>query len=339
MNYKKILLCLSFSFIVLSMCVGCLSNTYDNSSAYDNDSINDSTQVSDTAAEESVDGGEDTETDKSQEDTFTLEDIPAYSGDLYIEVNDNKPFFTEDELTTEAFENYSELDSLGRCGVAYANICKELMPTEKRGNISNIHPSGWVQNKYPGIVDSQPPYLYNRCHLIGYKLAGENDNERNLITGTRYFNAEGMLPFEDEVWEWAVSNHVLYRVTPYFEGNNHVATGVLMEAECVENTEQEFCVFVYNVQPGIHIDYSDGSNHIDEDNGKGINDTADTDGKDSGEDNSNEASYVLNTNTRKFHLPTCKSVKEIREWNYMETTQTREEIINAGYSPCKRCNP
>lgn len=306
--------------------------------------------------------------------TFDLKDIPVYDGKLYVEINNNVSFFTEEEMTTEAFEEYSELDSLGRCGVAYANVCKDTMPTEKRGNISGIHPSGWVQNKYPGIVDSQPPYLYNRCHLIAYKLAGENANEKNLITGTRCFNEQGMLPFEDEVWEWANSCHVLYRVTPYFEGDNLVATGVLMEAKSIEKNGLEFCVFVYNVQPGIYIDYSDGSNHKeDEDSFIQITeynggDNTEAEGErqfsvdsETGTDRSNSVSvtdnnngtteagngrnvsadttYILNSGTMKFHRPTCKSVKQIADRNYHETTQTRDEVINAGYSPCKNCNP
>lgn len=187
-------------------------------------------------------------------------EIPAYQGETYIEVNGNQPYFTEEEYTTEVFEYYSELDLLGRCGVAYANICQELMPTEERGKIGMIKPSGWQNVKYPELVEGN--YLYNRCHLIGFQLAGENANEKNLITGTRYFNVEGMLPFENMVAEYVqeTGNHVLYRVTPEYEGDNLVASGVRMEAWSVEDEGMgiSFHVYVYNVQPGVEIDYETG---------------------------------------------------------------------------------
>lgn len=191
-----------------------------------------------------------------------LDSIPEYSESPYIEINGNKPNFSAEEITTDVFEQYSELDSLGRCGVAYANICKELMPTEERGKIGQIKPSGWQTVKYPGIVEGN--YLYNRCHLIAFCLAGENANEKNLITGTRYMNAEGMLPFEETVANYVdeTNHHVLYRVTPIFEGDNLVASGVEMEAYSVEDNGEGICfhVFVYNVQPGIEIDYATGDN-------------------------------------------------------------------------------
>lgn len=192
--------------------------------------------------------------------------IPEYSGAAYVEVNGNKPFFTESDISTDSFEYYSELDSLGRCGVAFANISREMMPTEERGEIGSIKPSGWNQAKYEGIVDSKPPYLYNRCHLIAYCLTAENANEKNLITGTRYMNVEGMLPFEERVARYLndYDNHVLYRVTPVFEGKNLVAGGVLIEAYSVEDngTGISFCVYCYNVQPGIEIDYRTGESRI-----------------------------------------------------------------------------
>lgn len=189
-----------------------------------------------------------------------LASIPAYSGSPYVAVNNNVPFFTDADLTTEAFESYSDLDNLGRCGVAYANVCQEIMPTEKRGAIGSVRPSGWHTVKYQGIDGN---YLYNRCHLIGYQLSAENANEKNLITGTRYLNVEGMLPFENMVADYVKesNHHVLYRVTPVFDGNNLLASGVLMEAESVEDQGAgvEFNVYCYNVQPGITIDYADGS--------------------------------------------------------------------------------
>ena len=190
----------------------------------------------------------------------SLSELPSYHGSSYITINENMPSFEEDELTMESFEYYSELDYLGRCGVAYACIGQDIMPTEERGSIGHIRPSGWHTVKYNDLIDGN--YLYNRCHLIGYQLAGENANEKNLITGTRQFNVEGMLPFENMVAEYVreTGNHVLYRVTPIFEGTNLVATGVQMEAYSVEDSGQGICfhVFVYNVQDGIVIDYATG---------------------------------------------------------------------------------
>ncbi len=192
---------------------------------------------------------------------------PEYSGYKYVEINNNVPFFDSTEITAAGFEQYSDLDSLGRCGTAFAGVCKETIPTEERGEIGNIKPSGWNQVKYEGIVNSDPPYLYNRCHLIGYQLTGENANEKNLITGTRYLNVGAMLTFENAVASYLnanSSNHVLYRVTPDFQGDNLVASGVLMEAYSVEDSGEgiEFCVYCYNVQPGVEIDYADGSSTL-----------------------------------------------------------------------------
>ena len=192
--------------------------------------------------------------------------IPEYTGEPYVCINDNVPFFTEEEKTKDTFESYSELDNLGRCGVAFANVSRELMPTGKRGKIGSVKPSGWRQAKYEGLIDSDPPFLYNRCHLIAYCLTAENANEENLITGTHYMNVEGMLPFEEQVAKYLDrnDNHVLYRVTPVFEGDNLVAGGVLMEAYSVEDNGEgiSFCVYCYNVQPGVIIDYVTGASHI-----------------------------------------------------------------------------
>lgn len=193
----------------------------------------------------------------------SLKNIPAYSGKAYVEVNGNKPYFTKKDLTKKAFEKYSALDSLGRCGVAYANVCLDTMPTEKRGAIGMIKPTGWHTVKYDH-VDGK--YLYNRCHLIGYQLTAENANERNLITGTRYLNVDGMLPFENMVADYVkeTENHVLYRVTPMFDGDDLIAKGVLMEAKSMEDNGVgvSYCVFVYNVQPGVTIDYATGESHL-----------------------------------------------------------------------------
>lgn len=190
---------------------------------------------------------------------LSLEDIPEYTNNIYIEINNNKPYFSEKDYITEPFERYSELDEKGRCGVAYANICKEIMPVDGqvRESISKVKPTGWKQTKING------EYLYNRCHLIGYQLAAENANELNLITGTKYFNVSGMLPFENKVASYIdenKNNHVLYRVTPIFKGDNLLASGVEIEAYSVEDNGEGVCfnVFVYNVSPGVEIDYTTG---------------------------------------------------------------------------------
>lgn len=199
----------------------------------------------------------------SQETIVSVEDVPKFSNEPYVEINGNKPYFTDADMTTNEFETYSDLDSLGRCGVAYANICTDIMPTELRGEIGSVKPSGWHSVKYD-CVDGK--YLYNRCHLIGYQLAGENANEKNLITGTRYLNIDGMLPFENAVDDYVdeTDNHVLYRVTPDFEDNNLVADGVQIEAYSVENDGEGICcnVYCYNAQPGIEIDYKTGSSSL-----------------------------------------------------------------------------
>lgn len=193
------------------------------------------------------------------ENAQSIEEIPEFSGDAYIAVNDNVPFFMPEERTTESFEEYADLDELGRCGVTMACIGLDIMPTEERGDIGSVKPTGWHSVKYD-IVDGK--YLYNRCHLIGFQLAGENANKRNLITGTRYLNIEGMLPFENLVADYVqeTGNHVLYRVTPIFDGDNLVAHGVLMEGWSVEDEGEGvcFCVYAYNAQPGITIDYATG---------------------------------------------------------------------------------
>lgn len=287
---------------------------------------------------------------------FSLREIPAYSGTPYTEVNGNQPYFTEEELTTQSFETYSELDSLGRCGVAYANVGQDLMPTEPRGEIGAVKPSGWHLVKYDN-VDGK--YLYNRCHLIAYMLAAENANPQNLITGTRYLNVQGMLPFETKVCDYVknTGNHVLYRVTPIFDGDNLLADGVLMEAYSVEDAGEGicFCVFAYNVQPGIGIDYATGDNWA-ESSGTYQSTEASVAEKTpapqpetdtavqitpelSAPQETQQTTYVLNTNTMKFHYPTCSSVDDMKEKNKQIYTGSREEVINMGYVPCKRCNP
>lgn len=287
---------------------------------------------------------------------FSLREIPAYSGTPYTEVNGNKPYFTEAELTTQSFETYSELDSLGRCGMAYANVGQDLMPTEPRGEIGAVKPSGWHLVKYDN-VDGK--YLYNRCHLIAYMLAAENANPQNLITGTRYLNVQGMLPFETKVCDYVknTGNHVLYRVTPIFDGDNLLADGVLMEAYSVEDAGEGicFCVFAYNVQPGIGIDYATGDNWAESSGTYQSTEASvaeetpapqpETDTavqitpELSAPQETQQTTYVLNTNTKKFHYPTCSSVDDMKEKNKQIYTGSRDEVINMGYVPCKRCNP
>lgn len=191
----------------------------------------------------------------------SIEEIKDYTNQAYVEINNNVPYFNESDYTTDAFEKYSDLDEKGRCGIAYANICTEIMPPEgdKRGDISSVKPTGWKQAKYNG------EYLYNRCHLIGYQLSDEDANVKNLITGTRYFNVTGMLPFENKVANYIKENnpnaHVLYRVTPNFKNDNLLASGVEIEAYSVEDNGRGVCfnVYIYNVQPGISMDYETGN--------------------------------------------------------------------------------
>ena len=282
--------------------------------------------------------------------SFSLSDVPAYSGKAYTSVNGNVPYFTAAELTTTSFETYSDLDTLGRCGVTYACIGQDLMPTEERGSIGMVKPTGWHTVRYDGLVDGN--YLYNRCHLIGYQLTGENANTKNLITGTRYLNIEGMLPFENMVADYIqeTSNHVLYRVTPIFEGNSLVANGVLMEGYSVEDKGAgvSYCVFAYNVQPGIEIDYATGESKLADGAQQEERKTATVTPTPSPEPEKQEpvtgseasqADYILNTNTKKFHYPTCSSVNDMKEKNKQEFFGTRDEAISNGYSPCGRCKP
>ncbi len=265
------------------------------------------------------------------EDSFSLDAVPAFSGEPYVVIDDNQPHF--DETNTDSFESYSELDALGRCGTAYANIGSDLMPTEERESISNVKPSGWVNREYDAdLVDGR--YLYNRCHLIGYQLTGENANEKNLITGTRYLNVEGMLPFENMVADYIkeTDNHVLYRVTPIFEGDNLVASGVHMEALSVEDDGEGICfnIYAYNNQPGITIDYATGENWLDGEQ------PADSSAASS---SSTTNTYILNTNSKKFHATDCSNAATIKDSNRQTYQGSREDLINQGYSPCGQCKP
>ena len=374
---KSLIIQLSLWLALLLTFTGCAENTVtpqDNTYAIEQPATipSELLEASETAASEPESGQAQenaSDTQESQQVTsatdasagegtpaFSLWEIPAYSGTPYTEVNDNQPYFTEADLTTQSFETYSELDSLGRCGVAYANVGQDLMPTEPRGEIGAVKPTGWHLVKYDN-VDGK--YLYNRCHLIAYMLAAENANPQNLITGTRYLNVQGMLPFETKVCDYVkrTGNHVLYRVTPIFDGDNLLADGVLMEAYSVEDAGAGicFCVFAYNVQPGIGIDYATGDNWAE---GSGTyqsteasvrvetpvlqpetDTTVQTTPESPAPQESQGITYVLNTNTMKFHYPTCSSVDQMKEKNKQIYTGSREDVINMGYVPCKRCNP
>ncbi|MBR5320745.1 MAG: DNA/RNA non-specific endonuclease [Clostridia bacterium] len=268
-----------------------------------------------------------TTTESIENTTVTLKDIPEYSGNPYIAINDNQPQFTSADYTTTAFEKYAELDELGRCGVTYACVGVEIMPTEDRGSIGQVKPTGWVTAKYD-FVDGK--YLYNRCHLIGFQLTGENANTQNLITGTRYMNTEGMLPFENMIADYVkeTENHVLYRVTPVFDGENLVASGVQMEAYSVEDNGDGICfnVYCYNVQPGVVIDYATGESRLD------------TETTTKAEDDVNDSQYVLNTSSKKIHNPTCSSAKNMSEKNKKTVSGTElKSYLNDGYEYCGIC--
>lgn len=263
--------------------------------------------------------------------SVSLEEVPAYSGSPYVELDGNQPGFSLEERTTDSFETYSTLDALGRCGPAYACIGQDLMPTEDRESISSVRPTGWVQAEYDFVEGGS---LYNRCHLIGFQLTGENANEENLITGTRYMNVEGMLPFENMVADYIkeTGNHVLYRAIPIFEGENLVASGVVMEAFSVEDEGEGVCfhVYVYNVQPGVEIDYATGESWETGDSASSALES---------QAEEQETDYVLNTSSKKFHRPDCSSVDSMSEKNRQEYHGTREELIAQGYEPCGSCNP
>lgn len=262
---------------------------------------------------------------------YDLSNIPDYDGKAYVELNSNVPEFSESEKTySESFEEYGKLDSLGRCTYAVSCIGKDLMPTEKRGSIGSVKPSGWHISKYD-FVDGK--YLYNRCHLIGYQLTAENANERNLITGTRYLNIEGMLPFENDVADYIeiTNNHVYYKVTPIFEGNNLVANGVQMQAYSVEDNGQgiSFNVYCYNVQPGVAIDYATGDNQT----------VASSSITSTSSDEADKKTYIVNTKTKKFHNPDCDGAKKMSSSNKKKYKGTRDSLISNGYSPCQKCKP
>ena len=307
----------------------------------------------------------------------SVNNIPEYSGEDFVALNNNVPNFDEKDKTTTSFETYSPLDSLGRCGEAYANIGRDLMPTQKRGDISSVKPSGWLNKKYDtSLVDGG--YIYNRCHLIGHQLAGEDANERNLITGTRYFNVDGMLPFENMIADYVkeTNNHVLFRVTPVYDGDNLVAKGVQMEAYSVEDDGEGvmFNVFVYNVQPGIEIDYATGeswlsgeerpannksnsnknynksnsnkvnnnqnSNNYSQNNKNNSNKNNNKNNRNNTQNNnsSQQSSGVIRGNSKSkiYHCPGQANYDDMKDSDNLVIFNSEQEAINAGYRKAKR---
>lgn len=258
---------------------------------------------------------------------FDFDQIPEFKGEAYVEINNNIPYFEKDDYTTTSFETYGKLDKLGRCTTCVACIGQDIMPTEKRGSIGSIKPTGWQTAKYNNIDGK---YLYNRCHLIGYQLSAENANPQNLITGTRYMNTVGMLPFEDEVADYVKStnNHVMYRVTPLFVEDELVARGVLMEAYSVEDNGTGVCfnVYCYNNQPGIVINYQTGESSAG----------AKADNYDDG---GVKQTYIINVKTKKFHKKSCSKAQDISSENKKTYVGTRSSLTKNGYEPCKQCKP
>ena len=263
----------------------------------------------------------------------TLDNVPAFSGQPYVIINNNEPEFTQEDMTERSYEHYSSLDSLGRCGYTMACIGVDIMPTESRESISEVKPTGWVQAQYDHVDGKS---LYNRCHLIGFQLTGENANERNLVTGTRYCNVDGMLPFENMVADYVkeTQNHVLYRVTPVFTGKELVCRGIQMEAYSVEDAGDGICfnVYVYNAQPGVVIDYATGENWAEGEDA--AQQTERTDLMAVG-----EQSYILNVNSKKFHSADCVQGADIKEENRQDYTGSRDELIDRGYESAGCCDP
>lgn len=316
--------------IVFTACDTDKTSDFDNGGAVENGQKENSNKA-DKKTEKKTEDKPESET--TVDTAANPEDVSEYSGNPYVVLNGNKPEFKEDEITDKSYEFYSKLDSLGRCGYTMACVGKDLMPTEERGSISSVKPSGWINNKYdPELVDGG--YIYNRCHLIGFQLTGENANKENLITGTRYMNVDGMLPFENMVADYVkeTDNHVMYRVTPIYVGNNLLASGVQMEAYSVEDDGEGVCfnVYVYNVQPGIVINYANGDNWLSGETPPQTETESETswDGK-----------YVLNKGTKKIHKSNCSNAKSISEQNRQEHIGLLDDLVAQGYIGCGLCKP
>ena len=324
LNFKNSIIMIIGSLLCLSGLIGCSSTSVSNGVGQ---ALNIIEQVIDSSNKNNIVLNNPTE--NSNESNIDINNIPAYSGNDYIVLNNNIPNFSDSDLTTTSFEEYSPLDSLGRCGVAYANIGTDLMPTEERESISSVKPSGWQSIKYD-IVEGK--YLYNRSHLIGFQLTAENANKSNLITGTRYFNANLMLPYENMVADYIkeTNNHVLYRVTPVFEGNNLVATGVQMEAKSVEDNGEgiEFNVFVYNIQPGITIDYATGASALA---------SEEIHSEKSSNNSSNKKTIIRgNSKSKIYHCPGQRDYENMSDSVYLINFNSEEEAIAAGYRKASR---
>ena len=317
------------AFILCLSLVGCQQNDSNDSQTSDNKNSTNVSQSSDI--------------DDGREKGIKLDNLPEYPGEPFVALYNNVPDFDEKDKTTKSFEKYSDLDSLGRCGVAYANIGQDIMPTEKRGDISSVKPSGWINKKYDtDLVDGG--YIYNRCHLIGHQLAGEDDNEKNLITGTRYFNVDGMLPFENMVCDYVkeTNNHVLYRVTPIYDGDDLVAKGVQMEAYSVEDDGEGvmFNVFVYNVQPGITIDYATGDSQLSNNDGTNSQ-TSQQESSDNTEKNTQDSSNTKveirgNSKSKIYHCPGQAAYDEMGDSPNLVIFHSEQDAIDAGYRKAKR---
>ena len=324
LNFKNSIIMIIGSLLCLSGLISCSSTSVSNGVGQ---ALNIIEQVTDSSNKNNIVLNNPTE--NSNESNIDINNIPAYSGNDYIVLNNNIPNFSDSDLTTTSIEEYSPLDSLGRCGVAYANIGTDLMPTEERESISSVKPSGWQSIKYD-IVEGK--YLYNRSHLIGFQLTAENANKSNLITGTRYFNANLMLPYENMVADYIkeTNNHVLYRVTPVFEGNNLVATGVQMEAKSVEDNGEgiEFNVFVYNVQPGITIDYATGASALA---------SEEIHSEESSNNSSNKKTIIRgNSKSKIYHCPGQRDYENMSDSVYLINFNSEEEAIAAGYRKASR---
>lgn len=328
-NIKTLCLCLIIG-LVLS---GCTTDTI----LPDSDLFGQETTT--TIESDSIDTTSDISDDASQAHRITanipLFKLPEYAGEPYAVINDNIPFFTKDEITNVSYEAYLPLDDLGRVQPAIACLGPDTMPAEgeERGEIGMVRPAGWHTVKYPEVIPDL--YLYNRCHLIGWQLGAENDNELNLTTGTRYLNTTGMLPFENAVADYIrnTGNHVMYRISPVFIQDNLICHGILMEALSVETTDISFCVYCFNVQPGICIDYATGDSWLDETVSQ--EPVIETPIPPSAEDKS----YVLNTNTMKIHLPDCQAVSQIAEHNRQDYMGDINDLLSRGYTPCGYCHP
>lgn len=348
MKNTKRLFAFLLSIIMLFSFVGCDIDTSDyngnssiESSSNTTDVFDDESSVVDSNAKSS--STDSTNSSSAQESNVSSVGIgtassvdpstlPAYSGTAYVVINNNQPNFSSSELTTTGYEKYSSLDSLGRCGVALASCGKEIMPgaDEERKSISSIKPTGWIQKSYSGISGG---YLWNRCHLIGWQLSAENANRENLITGTRYMNINGMLPFENMVADYIkeTGNHVAYRITPIFEGRNLVCSGVQMEAYSIEDDGDGICfnVYCYNVQPGITINYATGDSSGPSNESSSKPSTEQTPSNDNQTSNGTMV-WIPNSGSKYHSRSSCSNMKNPRQ-------VTKQEAENQGYDPCKKC--